>query len=545
MRIERLPRRRWEDDPGLAQLTQDLTSVLKTPGGTQELRPVQAAALKDIYEVNGLLGVLACGAGKTLLAHIAPFLLEAQRPVLFVPASLRDKALLKDIPTLRRHWKMHPNLAVIGYEELSLAKNHDLLEMLRPDLIVADEVSHLRNLKAGRTRRVARYMKANPATKFIALSGTMTKRSLKDYAHLSQFALKVDYSPLPTTWRELESWADALDEKPDRDVGRIVPVGALQSFCGARFDEKLRKDRPETPREGFQRRLTETPGVVATGENDVAASLQISERKVVPPDKILHMISTMRATWETPNGDEIDEPMTLWRHAREMACGFFQRWIPGAPEPWLKARRAWNKYVRTTLSTNRHGLDTPLQVWNETERNPTPEFEAWKAIKDTFEPNSVPQWESDFLVVDAVRWLHDKNSGGGIVWVEHTAVGEAIARKSGFPYFGGGAKASREILFVKGPIIASVHAHKMGKDLQDRWFRNYITSPMPNGLAWEQAISRTHRSGQPEDTVFVEVPLFCEEQRNSFRRAKNDAAYIEQTTGSKQRLCFADITFRV
>ena len=215
-RILKLPRRVLDfKGADLAQLAKDLTGVLKTTGGTMALRPVQAAALKDIYEVGGLLGPICVGGGKAIVSLLAPVLLEAQRPVLLVPASLRDQTLLKVVPEMRRHWILHPNLAVIGYEELSLAKNFDLLEILQPDLIVADEASFLKSLKAGRTRRVVRFMRAHPSTMFVALSGTMTKRSIKDYAHLSRWALKADFSPLPNNWREEQDWADALDENPE------------------------------------------------------------------------------------------------------------------------------------------------------------------------------------------------------------------------------------------------------------------------------------------------------------------------------------------
>lgn len=489
LRIERLPRRDWQNAPDLAQITKEVTAALKTPGGTMELWLVQAAALRDFYDVHGLFAPVGVGAGKTLVTLLAPVVLEAQRPILLVPAALRDQTNLKVIPEMRKHWKLHRNLMVIGYEELSLAKNAELLETIQPDLIVADEVHNLKSTSAGRTRRVVRYMRAHPGTVFVALSGTITKRSLRDYHHLIAWSHKSDLMPLPSGWRELQDWADVLDEKPPEN--RLVSAGALKVFCGKTIDEKTKRERDETPREGYRRRLVETPGVIATSDNDLGTSLEILERPMKAPVEIIRMISQMRATWETPNGDELVEAMELWRHAREMSCGFWYRWSPAAPKPWLTARKAWNVYVRETLKTNRRGLDTPLQVWRETEASEDApgreQWNAWVKMRDTFKPNTVPVWVDDFLLKDAAAWVESRSKAGGIVWVEFDAFGRALAERTGKPYFGGGEKASREILDVKGTIIASIRAHGTGKNLE-RYSENLIVSPPPTGLVWEQCL---------------------------------------------------------
>lgn len=548
LRIERLPRRNWMEAEDLEELTREATAALKTPGGTMSLWPVQAAALRELYEVNGLFAPVAVGAGKSLVTLLAPVVLNAERPVLLVPASLRDQTLLRVIPEMRKHWKLHRGLAVIGYEELSLAKNAELLETLRPDLIIADECHSLKTSSSGRTRRVTRYMRAFPATRFVSLSGTVTKRSLRDYQHLLLWSLKPDFAPIPVHWQEMQDWSDVLDEKPPEN--REVDPGALKALCGWIVDEKTGQKRPETVREGYRRRLVETPGVIATSENELGVSLELFKRDVRPPEEVLAWINHMRATWETPNGDEITDPITLWQHERELAQGFYYKWSPAAPKEWLAARKAWNQYVRETLKTNRRGLDTPLQVWNETSKNiaegradivAETAFNDWVAIRDTFKPNPVPVWISDFLVNDAAKWLAHNE---GIIWVEHDAFGQALAKKTGRPYFGGGKNASREILSVQGPIIASIRAHGTGKNLE-RWNRNLVASPPPTGIAWEQMMGRTHRPGQEADDVIFDLYLFVDGQKASFKRAINDAKYIEATLGAKQKLCYASYGFDV
>lgn len=547
-RIERLPRRDWANAPDLEELTREATLAFKTPGGTMSLWPAQAAALRDIFEVKGLFAPVGVGAGKTLVTLIAPVALDAQRPVLLVPASLRDQTLLQVIPEMRKHWKLHRNLLVLGYEELSLAKNAELLETLQPDLIISDECHSLASTSSGRTRRLVRYMRANAGTMFMGLSGTITKRSLKDYHHILAWALKPDLMPLPANWREMQDWADVLDEKPPEN--RTVDPGALKVFCDWTVDSKTKQRRPETPREGYRRRLVETPGVIATGENELGVSLEFFERKVVPPEQVLAWIAHMRATWETPGGDELTDPISLWQHERQLACGFWYKWVPGPPKEWLSARKGWNQYVRETLQHNRRGLDTPLQVWNESVAKITDGsadlvlrtvFNAWNALRDTFKPNTVPVWESDFLVRDAAEWLRVHK---GIVWVEHDAFGIALAAMSGKPYFGGGPNASREILSVQGPIIASIKAHGTGKNLE-RWHRALIVAPPPTGRITEQLLGRQHRPGQMADEVIVDWYLFAEGQRASLKRSINDAKYIEESLGARQKLCYANYGFKL
>jgi hypothetical protein len=399
-----------------------------------------------------------------------------------------------------------------------------------------------------------RYMKAFPHTMFVGLSGTITKRSLRDYAHIVRWALKDDLSPLPKSFQEMQDWADAIDENPTSD--RVVNPGALKLLCGKTVDSKTGVERDETIREGYQRRLVQTPGIVATGAGELGTSLEILKRDVKCPDKIRVLLQNLRDTWETPCGDEIVDSLTLWKHARELCTGMYYKWDPPAPPKWLKARKRWFRYIRETLTHNRRGLDTPLQVVNETikklkdpklqkpgDREILKFYTDWREIEPTFKPNTVAVWEDDFLVNDAAAWLAEKeNAKSGIVWVEHDAFAQALAKRSGRPYFGGGEKASREILDVTGGIIASIAAHREGKDLQDRYYKNLIVSPPPNGEMVEQLCGRTHREGQPEDAVVFELYLFAEEQRASFERAQQDARYTEDSTGMRQKLNYADIS---
>jgi hypothetical protein len=528
-RISALPRRQWRKKPKLIHIINATTQMLKTKNGTMSLWPIQAQALYEISKYQGGFLPIGVGQGKSLISLLASVVLGAKKPILFVPAALRDQTLKYVIPEMSEHWQLPKNLKVIGYSELSLAKNATILEDIQPDLIVIDECHHCKNQKTGRTRRLVRYFRAHPSTKCVAMSGTISNRSLKDWAHISNWCLGA-LSPVPRIWQQLADWADALDEKIS-DEQRIHP-GALMQFC----------TNGETAREGFQRRLVETPGIVASKASELGTSLKIQKLNINIPQKIQDMITKAKITWETPNGDIITEAVELWRHVRELSMGFWYRWDPPAPREWLEARKAWKLYVRETLKHNRRGLDTELQVWNACE-NTTNQFLKewinWKKIKNTFKPHSVAQWESDFIIKFSKKWLNSTKweiGKKGICWVEHKAVGEKL--NFIHPYFGAGDNSIINCL-EKG-IIASISAHGTGKNLQ-RFSRNLIVCPPTSGQVWEQLLGRTHRPGQEADVVEVDVLLHTEDLVKAFEQAQADARYLESTYGNRQKLNYGDI----
>ena len=518
-RIEALPRRVRELNEPLRRL---VTEDLRLPGGSMELWDIQAAAIADATLNGGAFLPIGVGQGKALISLLSPVAMEAERPVLFVPAQLRDQTLNHVIPEMRYHWRLHPRLRVIGYSELSLAKNARMLEELRPDLIILDECHSVKAPKAGRTRRLVRWFRAHPETKCVAMSGTVSNRSIRDFAHILTWCLK-DSAPIPSHYNTLKEWAAAIDELKDEDQ-RLAP-GELLRFCG----------EGENVRQGFRRRLVETPGVVASKEDTLGTSLVIrSHDEIAVSGKVCRAIENMRNTWETPNGDLIAEAVDLWRHVREMSLGFWYRWDPPPPRDWMTARRAWKSFVREVLRTNRRGLDTELQVWMECERatEPPKEWMEWAAVRDTFRPNSVAEWMSGFAVEAALKWLE----GGGICWTEQVAFGEKLGERA--PYYGAG---NTDILTTPEPaIVASIAAHAEGKNLQ-RYSRNLVTSSPTSGKVWEQLLARTHRYGQQAAEVEVEVFLHVEELQESFRQARADARYLQDTYGNVQKLLYADV----
>lgn len=526
-RIQALPRRTWTPEQ-VARVQSALTARFKTPGGTQTLLPVQAMALAEILQYRGLFGSIGVGHGKSLISFLAPAILGAKRSLLFVKAALREKTQ-KDLREYREHWQI-PNVALVTYEMLSNANFAGTLENVNPDLIIADEVHALKSNKAARTRRFLRYMKGAPKCMFIALSGTIARNSLRDYWALIALALRHN-SPLPIPWVEIQDWADALDANVAEH--RRVSPGVLVDMCPPSL-VKADMTPLTQARTGYQNRFRVTPGVIATTTGSCDASLELMRRAIEVPPAVKEALSTLRNTWEAPNGDLIEWAIELWRYAREIASGFYSVWDPEAPRPWYDARRTWHRFVRDVLKTNTPGLDSPLQVARAFKDDP--EYKDWVAVRDSFRPVSKPIWIDDYVARDAAQWLKDEQ---GIVWVEHPCVGEAIAGLSGYPYYGAGPDHAARIVHENGPFIASIAAHGTGKNLQIH-NRNLVTSCIPSGSTWEQLLGRTHRTGQKADEVIAEVYQQCPEMEDSWDKAMREAEFVKQVHGEAQKLLYAD-----
>jgi len=527
LRIDALPRRDWQTASTLDEMAARLTEHLAIPGGTMRLWPVQAQALADAHDCGGAFLPIGVGQGKALISLLAASVIACKRPLLVVPAALRDQTVSRVLPAMRAHWRINPTLRVIGYSEISLVKNADMLESIAPDLLILDEGHYLRNKTAGRTKRVVWYLRDHPDTTVIAMSGTFARKSLRDYWHILLWCLRQG-APVPRDWRTLCQWADAIDlEVPDQC--RVGP-GALMRWA----------QTDEGPREAYGRRLRQTHGVVATDEKELGVSLEIVNRPLELPKVVNAALKKLRDNWETPGGDWCTETIEVWRHAQTIALGFYFVWDPPAPAEWAFARKAYNTFVRETLAHNRRQLATPLQVWNECAAQCLPAghpFLLWRKIKSTFVPNPVVRWFSEHALQDAASWL----KCGGIVWTQFAEFGSRLGRVAGVSYLGGGADASRAVLDITGPVVLSIAAHSEGKNLQDRYCENLIVAPPSSGKTWEQILGRTHREGQQADTVTVHTYLCTDESRAAFEKARDEAAYIEQTGGGRQKLGYADI----
>lgn len=330
-RIVNLPRRSTSAVEFGETIANELTELLALPNkcgghllpggicsvckGPTKLRPVQAAALHDVGTLGGLFGPIPVGHGKTAISLLAPYVLDAQRPLLVLPASLLKKTKKERAEKYDKHWRIPNNIQSISYEALGRVNYSTFLEEMNPDLIVFDEVHRAKNKRAAVTRRLIRYMRARPNTMVVALSGTVMRKSLLDFGHILRWCLKKN-APIPETDVELEEWAQALDERIEEY--ERAELGALKVFSGG-------VDDLDEVRRGFKERLVNTPGVVAVtgGEDDlVTCSLSIRALKYnVAPVTEQHF-AKLRKDMLTPDNLQLMQAVDVWRHARELALGF-------------------------------------------------------------------------------------------------------------------------------------------------------------------------------------------------------------------------------
>ncbi|MDP2607267.1 MAG: DEAD/DEAH box helicase family protein [Deltaproteobacteria bacterium] len=537
-RIEKLPRRILDlnDIP-------DLSPLFVRERSPYRLWPIQSAALIEAAAQNGLFAPIRAGAGKTLIGLLLPEALDSDCAVYLVKPSLKRQLIRELDEFYCKHFLIpRDRLHIVSYHELSDAETDDILDELNPDAIIADEAHCLKNPKSVRTGRFLRFMEEHPQCRFAGMSGTMTTRSLKEYSHLAELALHKN-SPVPKSYQELRAWSGALDAKP----AELFEPGALLRFC----------NEDETPRQGFHRRLVETPGVVGTSEAETGSSLLMRPIQIKIPSQITEMIADLLHTWKLVDEahdfiDEITEATVLAAYRRQLSSGFYYVWDwpnTGIDREWMTARANWNREVREKRKRPVAGMDSPLLLERAAERMhkwveegskpPQPAkcwdsayWPEWRLFKDQPKPPTIPVWIDDFIVRASIVWAK-KQDKKAIIWYEHRAVGEALAKH--FPFYGPGADAD---LATEPVIVCSIEAQGTGKNLQHQYSRNLFTSFAPSGSKLEQLMARTHRPGQPEDEVICDYfQHTCTESLE--RIMDDDAPYVQESMGQLQRVFYA------
>ena len=530
-RILAIPRREIQ-----THLFEDVRAAVTKAQGRLRLRDLQCAALIEAHTAGGLFAPIAVGAGKSLVCALLPGVLASERAVILAPAGLVKQGE-RMLDEYRRHFEIADGIRYLSYAALSSQSKASELADYAPDLIIADECHRLANPSAVRTRRFLRYMKAHTDTRFCALSGTITKRSIRDFAHLLALALG-DWTPLPRDWPTLAEWSEALDGEADRR-----PVGALVRLCST---------PTEDPRVGWRRRLLDTRGVVASDENEIGASLVIRSVPRPSSKKIDAALAHLASAWERPDGEYLTTALEVARTRRQLRCGGYYHWVWSEDTSladqitWRSERSRYLADLREYLARcARPGMDSPglveraiVAVWSTTSRESFDRIRAsylacQRAIEGIDPPTAEWTWIDD-VVVSAVE-MRTRGSSPIVIWTDTVPVGVAISKAIGAPYYGAGLRDSSAILDEDGSrtIVCSIQAHGEGRNLQ-AFDRALVVGGGPTGKVWEQLLGRHHRSGQTSDEVIFDV-IFPDE----LDAAKRDAEYIEQTTGNRQKLLSA------
>jgi hypothetical protein len=320
---------------------------LKTPDGTQELSPIQAFVLKELHDYRGFIGAIPVGKGKTHIFALAPSVVNCQRPVGIVPAKHVKEKTPRHLKKIAEHWKIRDDIQLLSYEKIGVVSGKDILFDLKPDLLCLDEIQYVKNRKGvARTKRIEKYVREY-RPKILGLSGTFMDRSMAQGWHILYWTLPYTM-PLPRKWWEFNRWVQAVEGDPY--ITGIYP-GVLKEFC----------ELTENLADGIGRRIVETPGIVAMDADDARVSLTIEALFPQVPEKVTDIVTEMRETWETPGGEPFELQLDLWRHARTLGTGYYNRWKDPPPREWIYRRREWSKMVRDILKYSRT-LESPKEV---------------------------------------------------------------------------------------------------------------------------------------------------------------------------------------
>ena len=444
-----------------------------------------------------------------------------------------------------------PTLHVIPYSIISREENSTRLKDLGPKLIYADEMHRLSRMDSARTSRFVRAFKQCPSTKFCGWTGTPWDKEIEEVAHLMDFALR-ENSPLPRDPYTVKVWGTAINPSENP-----ADAGALLRLC----------EPGEVLYSGFRRRLVETEGVVATQEGAISIPHYLYGRYPGPMSLQLQAdLKALREDWERPDKELMLDIFEQSKTLRELLCGFYYRWIfpriertpDGKPTPkaraqvelWYARRKAWRKELRTKLEPREEELDSEKLCTDAAKRfhagydGPLPVWESdtyldWAEVEDTVYHETEAVWVDDYLVNDAIAWSREHR---GVIWYEHTALGERIARLSGLPLHEGGPNAEARILAEKGDrsLVVSIDSHGTGRDgLQRLYDEQLVTSPPASGKLVEQLFARLHRVGARGSCVRTWVNRHVPEFREAIRRSAKRGQFAGETLCGSQKLLTA------
>ena len=586
----------------------------------------QAAAIAAYYDFDGAFLPIAVGGGKTLTSLMIAneaFQKGKHKILLIVPSPVLIQLVEHDLQQYRkwlRDFNLHvhvlaghtPNyrrllaksnkkgLYVATYSMMSSKDASEILEDIEPTCIICDEahnVSGARN--SARAKRFREYVnKHNP--EIICLSGTITRKSPADYHYLARAALK-NNNFLPNAPVIAEAWSALIDSQASNmsdyrndnrpKTGPIMPLvnWAQQNFPNEQFEHGLMGFR-----KAYKKRLETCPGVV-TSVNGAAWASQLFDNNAVPnfekcegQNAVERLIAKITNEWLTPNGDEIEHAMHIWKWRYEIeGAGFYNElfWpteeklaerkgitIPEAKillersQEFHTLHQDYAKQLRQWIQSHaKAGLDTPhligLDMHNHGGKNVGELlYTYWGLMKAAdfdgrIERDGRAVRVCDYKIRACVEWVKQfkaENKGEGLlIWVYHQEVGRWIMEaliEAGIDalYCPAGKVADRAIIAPENRrrvTVASLGSKSTGLNLQHFGHSYYLQWPRDAILA-EQSLGRTNRAGQERDEVHATTCHTTEFDMITFGATLNDAAYIHQTIGNKQLLIYGTYTFK-
>lgn len=308
------------------------------------LLPVQGVAIREAWEAQGLFGQIGVGRGKQLTAWLIAGLFNLERMIYVCQGDgAVDAAVM--FSKYRRCWKgpSERSLPIVSYELISNGSSDEELDdsgkvvrpgrlsRMRPQLIILDEAHNCSSTGSKVTKQIDYYLRHNPNTIVIVLTGTPYKTSINDASHLFQWALKKN-APLPTDWTERMAWAGYLDAKEGlfgrTEIGELTQLADLYDVTLNLWDKRAhaQDELRSQVRRLVAQRILETPGVIGTQDPPLDVGLTLEpwypERE---DEELTAKLLDMRMLGCTPDGMPFADSMALSRHESTMALDFWQK----------------------------------------------------------------------------------------------------------------------------------------------------------------------------------------------------------------------------
>lgn len=587
-------------EEALSLLVDEAHRLYRRPGWEAvSLKPEQAIAVLAYRETKSGFLPMGVGYGKTLV-----WLLQAeeavrsgiQRVAVFVPPTfvptLQQVELKKWRTRFSISYQVHymtagpkarmalaksklPGVYIIPYSILQAAQGYQELEAIAPGLVILDEAHQVKAKSSARTKRLMHYVKDHKP-QGIALSGTMTSKSLMDYHHLAAWILG-ERCPMPIPVNAAQEWAGVVDPGNEYlNMGRAAILNPLVAWAQTEapsafgpYDFNL-----EGVRHACRARLRTTPGVYMTGDQSCDCSLEIHlstwEAEPALPPRVKHLIDQVERDWVSPDGDIISWAFHKYHHIVTLRSGFYYRkvWPEEAAiakkrgiseseaadlikrsQEYEESEQLYKKAEQQFLQgPHQPGLDTPMLVGNSIRLHggkfvpsylyqahldrESMDFEG-RIVRESKTEHVDPFWRDH-----CVKWATQNK---GLLWYQWDAFGDWLyegLEKAGvdFLYCPAGDAVAKEMTNDHGhhSMLCSIPSHWQSKNLQYHSV-NFMAEWCRPAFRVEQLIGRTHRQNQKADTVSVIVPTNSSWDRDHVTATIVDSAALHQL-GSPQKL---------